>query len=134
MKSWPLIGRPIEQDTTIKHMMETTRHRPPCGTLWSGSSQEDPGPRQTGLFDSLCSVNTSRSKAPDETAGQCRCRCRGRDEERPRQTVRSSSFKVLQRPNTIRHSGRTKSRSKDSKRCSLLRSRRTKQPFHPTEH
>lgn len=31
MKSWPLIGRPVERDTTIKHMMETTRHRPPAG-------------------------------------------------------------------------------------------------------
>ena len=30
MKSWPLIGL-IERDTTIKHMTETTGHRPPAG-------------------------------------------------------------------------------------------------------
>ncbi len=100
----PLIGRPFEQDTTIKHMMETIGHRPPAGPC---QSQEDRSPRHTRLFDSLCSVNTSRSKAPDETDGLGQCHCRGRDEEKTSQTFLSAFFRVQNtRPNMSQWGGR----------------------------
>lgn len=91
MKSWPLIGHPIE-DTTIKHTMESTRYRTPRGTVHSGSSEQDSGllftqsdglffcQRRRAIVSFFCQqVSDTETVFPLQKDHQCRCHCRGHD-------------------------------------------------------